>query len=310
MDSVHVSVRAKARPRRRGASLEANRRRFGYILLTPAVIVLALLTLYPTLYMLFISFHQWSIIPTLPRPFIGLKQYSDILQNPEFLNTLRVTGIFVFATVVFEMIAGFVVAMLLYVEHKGVRLMRLPFLVPAMIAPVVVGLIWRLMLHYDLGIINYLIASLGLPKVIWLGLEVPALVSVILVDVWQWTPFTGLIMLAGLQSLPNEPFEAAYVEGASRLQTLRYLTLPMLLPVITIALMFRTLDSFKTFDIIYMVTRGGPASATNVLAYNIWRKGFFENRLGTAAALSVVMILIATLVTQVFNKLLSKQASE
>ena len=291
-------------------TLGAARRRIAYLFLAPAVIVAAALTLYPTVYMLWISFHRWSIIPTLPRKFIGLGQYAEFLQSPEFLNTVRVTGIFVFSAVAVEMLLGFLVAMLLFSPHRGVRLFRVPFLIPAMIAPVVVGLIWRFMLNYELGIVNYLINLLGLQSVSWLGREGPALISIILVDIWQWTPFTTLIMLAGLESLPDEPFEAAYVEGASRWQMLRHLTLPMLLPVITIALMFRTLDAFKTFDIIYIVTRGGPASATNVLSYNIWRKGFFENRLGHAAALSVFMIIVATIVTQLFTRALARQSSE
>ena len=166
------------------------------------------------------------------------------------------------------------------------------------------------MFSADLGILNYLTGLLGIPKISWLGHPTWALISIILIDVWQWTPFTTLILLAGLDSLPAEPFEAAYVEGATRLQTIRYLTLPMLMPVVVVALMFRTLDAFKMFDIVYIVTRGGPANATYVLTYNIWRKGFLENRLGNAAALSVIMVIIATVVTQVFVRVMYKQAHD
>ncbi len=219
---------------------------------------------------------------------------------------MRVTIVFVVGAVCAEMVLGFGAAMLLFTEHKGVRWFRVPFLIPAMMAPVVVGLAWRFMYSYDLGIINYLFNLVGIPGVSWLGEETPALISLIIVDVWQWTPFTTLILLAGLDSLSHEPFEAAYVEGATRLQTLRYLTIPMLMPVITIALMFRTLDAFKTFDIVYIITRGGPGSATNVMAYNIWRKGFFENRLGNAAAWSIIMMIIVTVVTQIYTRMLKR----
>lgn len=308
MASARVSSARLDATRTRKAGLNQTRRRYAYMFLAPAVFLTAALTVYPTIYMLWISFHQWSIMPTLPRPFVGFGQYLEIFRNPEFFNTIQVTGTFVVSAVAVEMLLGFLVAMLLQGEHRGVKYLRLPFLIPAMIAPVVVGLIWRFMLNYDLGIINYLTNAIGLGRVPWLGQQVPALISIILVDVWQWTPFTALILLAGLDSLPGEPFEAAYVEGATRWQTIRYLTLPMLRPIVLLALMFRTLDAFKMFDVVYMVTRGGPASATNVLAYNIWRKGFFENRLGNAAALSIIMIIIATVITQVFTRALARQA--
>ena len=303
------ATKASVRPARAPAApLSKARRRYAYVLLAPAVLVLAALTLYPTIYMFYISFHQWSIMPTLPRPFVGLGQYSEIFQNPAFWNSLKVTAIFVVAAVVVEMLLGFLIAMLLHGQHWGVRYFRVPFLIPAIIAPVVVGLIWRFMMSADLGIINYFTGLLGIEQIAWLGQPASALISIIWIDIWQWTPFTTLILLAGLDSLPAEPFEAAYVEGASRWQTIRHITVPLLMPVITVILMFRTLDAFKAFDIVYIVTRGGPGDATNLLAYNIWRKGFFENRLGNAAALSVIMVIIATLITQVYTRMMSKQA--
>ena len=306
MNATQVTARAAASD---SPPLSAKRRRMAYIFLAPAVIVLAAITVYPTLYMFWISLHEWSIIPTLPRPFIALGQYVQIMTSPEFLNTMRVSFTFVVGAVCSEMLLGFCAAFLLFTEAKGVRWFRVPFLIPAMMAPVVVGLTWRYMYSYDLGIINYLLSVVGLPGVSWLGEGTAALMSLIIVDIWQWTPFTTLILLAGLDSLSHEPFEAAYVEGATRLQTLRYLTLPMLTPVITIALMFRTLDAFKTFDIVYIITRGGPGAATNVMAYNIWRKGFFENRLGSAAAWSIIMMIIVTVVTQIYTRML-KQANQ
>jgi multiple sugar transport system permease protein len=303
-----ASVKAVAPPKSDELPLSTKRKRLAYVLLAPAVIAAAVLTLYPTVYMVYISFHRWSIMPTLPRPFVGFAQYAEILKGPQFWNSLRVTVIFVIAAVSIEMTLGFFAALLLHGEHRGVRLFRVPFLIPAIIAPVVVGLIWRFMFSADLGILNYFTGLLGIPKIPWLGHPTYALFSIILVDVWQWTPFTTLILLAGLDSLPNEPFEAAYVEGATRWQTIRHLTIPMLLPVFTVALMFRTLDAFKMFDIVYIVTRGGPANATYVLSYNIWRKGFLENRLGAAAALSVIMVILATMISQVFIRMLYKQA--
>ncbi len=277
---------------------------FGLILVAPSVLILLVTTIYPTAYMFFVSFHRWSIIPTIPRRFLGLGQYITMFKSNDFYKTLMITFIFILVVVLFELLIGLGLSLL--IAKSKVRWLRVVFFMPAVIASVVVGLIWKLMLSYDLGIINYLIKSIGLAGVNWLGAPVNALISVMLVDVWQWTPFAMLIILAGLESLPAEPIEAAQVDGASRFQVFKYILFPLLTPILTIVIMFRALDAFKTYDIIYMITRGGPANATDVLSYNIWRKAFFENNMGYAAALSVVMIILATLMTRVFIRIMAQ----
>lgn len=260
--------------------------------------------------MLWISLHQWPILPTLPRPFVGIGQFQYILGDSEFWNSVGVTALYMLLSVSLQMGLGLFLALLSATPHPLIKLFRLPFLIPVFISPVVVGLIWKFMLGYDLGIINYLLRSIGFGGVNWLGDETMALFSLVLVDVWQWTPFTFLILHAGLSSLPQEPFEAAAIDGATRLQTLIFVTFPMIVPIFTVALLFRVLDAFKLFDIVYILTRGGPGNATNVLAYNIWRKGFFENQLGYAAALSVIMILVATVLALVLVRIMSRQAAD
>ncbi|MEM7025368.1 MAG: sugar ABC transporter permease [Pseudomonadota bacterium] len=282
-------------------------RRYPLFLVAPAFLVLFLLTIYPFGYMLWISLHQWPILPTLPRPFVGADTYLYVLTDSTFWDSIRVTVLYMLASVTIQLALGFFLALLLTTPHPVVRLMRLPFLIPVFVSPVVVGLIWKFMLGYDLGIVNYLLRSIGLEGVNWLGTETTALLSVVLVDVWQWTPFTLLILHAGLASMPSEPFEAAAIDGAGRWQMIRYITFPMLAPIFTVALLFRVLDAFKLFDIVYILTRGGPGNATNVLAYNIWRKGFFENQLGYAATLSVIMIVVATFLAMALIKLMSRQ---
>lgn len=282
-------------------------RRYPLFLVAPAFLVLFLLTIYPFGYMLWISLHQWPILPTLPRPFVGAETYLYVLTDSTFWDSIRVTVLYMLASVTIQLALGFFLALLLTTPHPVVRLMRLPFLIPVFVSPVVVGLIWKFMLGYDLGIVNYLLRSIGLEGVNWLGTETTALLSVVLVDVWQWTPFTLLILHAGLASMPSEPFEAAAIDGAGRWQMIRYITFPMLAPIFTVALLFRVLDAFKLFDIVYILTRGGPGNATNVLAYNIWRKGFFENQLGYAATLSVIMIVVATFLALALIKLMSRQ---
>lgn len=276
-------------------------------MVAPAFLTLFLLTIYPFGYMVWISLHKWPILPTLPREFLGIDQYTYIFDSPDFWDSVRVTAIYMACSVSIQIVLGLFLASLLNTPHWFARLFRLPFIIPVFVSPVVVGLIWRMMLGYDLGIVNYLLTSVGLNGVNWLGDEVNALISLILIDVWQWTPFTILILRAGLDSLPQEPFEAAAIDGASRVQTFLYVTWPMIAPIVTVALLFRLLDAFKLFDIVYVVTRGGPGSATNLLAYNIWRKGFFEDQLGYAAALSVIMIVIATVLASLLIRVMARQ---
>ncbi len=281
--------------------------RYPLLMVAPAFLVLFLLTIYPFGYMVFISLHKWPILPTLPRPFVGLDQFGYILSDGEFWNSLGVTSLYMFLSVSIQLTLGFFLALLSATPHPLIRIFRVPFIIPVFISPVVVGLMWKFMLGYDLGIINYLLCSIGFVGVIWLGSLSMAFLSFVLVDVWQWTPFTFLILHAGLSSLPSEPLEAAAIDGANRWQTLRYVIFPMIAPIFTVALLFRTLDAFKLFDIVYILTRGGPGNATNVLAYNIWRKGFFENQLGYAAALSVVMIILATVLALVLVRIMARQ---
>jgi multiple sugar transport system permease protein len=278
-------------------------------LVIPAVAVMLLLTVYPTIYMLWISLHDWPIIPSLPRPFVGLDQYDYILSDPEFWNSLQVTFIYMACSITVEVVLGLGLALLLTTPHKIFRAFVLPFMLPVFVSPIVVGLIWRMMMGYDLGVLNYFLRSVGLDGVNWLGTSGNALASLVLIDAWQWTPFTILILRAGLDSLAHEPFEAAAIDGASRWQSFWHITLPLLRPVLMVVLLFRTLDAFKLFDIVFVVTRGGPGDATNVLAYNIWRTGFFENQLGYAAALSVIMVVIATVMATVLIRMFAREES-
>lgn len=269
--------------------------------------MLFLLTIYPFVYMVWISLHKWPILPTLPRIFLGTDTYAYIFRDAEFWNSVWVTSLYMGLSVGIQLALGLFLALLLDTRHRAFAWFRLPFMIPIFVSPVVVGLIWKFMLGYDLGIVNHLLRSIGFEGVNWLGDQTNALLSLVLVDVWQWTPFTFLILHAGLMSLPREPHEAAVIDGATGFQTFRYVTFPLIAPVFTVALLFRVLDAFKLFDIVYILTRGGPGNATNVLAYNIWRKGFFENLLGYAAALSVIMIAVATVLALALIRLMSRR---
>jgi len=273
----------------------------------PAVIVLLLLTIYPFIYLVYISFHIWPISPNLPRIFLGFGQFTYLFSNPSFIESMQVTIGLTVVGVSLQISLGTLLAILLSTKTKFINYFTLPFMIPVFIAPVVVGLIWKFMFNYDLGILNYLLNVIGLESINWLGTTTTAFWSVVLIDTWQWTPFTTLIIKAGLDSLDPTPQEAAYVDGATRFQIFRYVTFPTIAPIFTVALLFRTLDAFKAFDIIYVVTRGGPGGSTYVLGYNIWKTAFYQNQLGLSAAMSVIMIIIATIFALILVKIMKSQ---
>jgi multiple sugar transport system permease protein len=289
---------------RRLSTLSSIRRSFGYSMIAPATIVLFVMTIYPFIYVIVVSLHRWAIVPSIPRIFVGLNNFLQMYRDTDVHKTLFVTFVFTFGVVLIELLLGFLLALLLASTRQ--RWLRVVLLLPTVIAPVVVGLTWKTLLSYDLGQINYFLKTAGLNPVNWLGREANALTSVMLVDVWQWTPFSLLIFLAGLESLPVEPYEAARVDGASYIQLVRFITLPQLTPIIAIVLLFRTLDAFKTFDTIYMITGGGPGNATDVLSFRIYQKAFFQNQLGYAAALSVLTLILATLMMSIFSRILRR----
>tara|TARA_B100001179_G_C18557076_1_gene388781 strand:- start:379 stop:1275 length:897 start_codon:yes stop_codon:yes gene_type:complete len=273
----------------------------------PAVIVLLLLTIYPFIYLIYVSLHIWPISPNLPKIFLGFGQFTYLFSDPAFIESMQVTISLTVVGVSLQISLGTLLAILLSTKTKFINYFTLPFMIPVFIAPVVVGLIWKFMFNYDLGILNYLLNVIGLESINWLGTTTTAFWSVILVDTWQWTPFTTLIIKAGLDSVDPTPQEAAYVDGATRFQIFRYVTFPTIAPIFTVALLFRTLDAFKAFDIIYVVTRGGPGGSTYVLGYNIWKTAFYQNQLGLSAAMSVIMIIIATIFALILVKIMKGQ---
>jgi len=273
----------------------------------PAILVLVILTIYPFIYLLYVSLFIWPISPTLPRIFLGFGQFTYLFTSPQFIESVKVTFNLMVVGVTIQISLGMLLAILLSTKARYTNFFTLPFMIPVFIAPIVVGLIWKFMFNYDLGILNYLLNIIGLDSVNWLGTTRNAFWSVILIDTWQWTPFTTLIIKAGLDSVDPTPIEAATVDGASRFQIFRHVTFPSIAPIFTVALLFRTLDAFKAFDIIYVVTRGGPGGSTYVLGYNIWKTAFFQNQLGLAAAMSVIMIIIASALAYILVRIMKKQ---
>ncbi|MBD3309396.1 ABC transporter permease subunit [candidate division KSB3 bacterium] len=270
----------------------------------PAVLILLSLVIFPLIFSLTLSFHKWNIIRAQDWKWTGLSNYEMILfKDPYFRTSAKVTLIYLLGTVPVQFVLGLVVALLLnQITGKIIGFLRTTLIIPTIMTPVIVGIIWRLMYNPDMGMLNYFLTLFGFSPVNWTGMPGSALPSVMMADIWEWTPFMALIMLAGLQALPQEPFEAALVDGASAWQTFRYVTLPFLAPTMMVALLIRLMDAFKTFDLVFVLTQGGPGMSTEILNYYIYRYGFKFFHLGYASALSWLLVIVVTIFSLILIK--------
>ncbi len=277
--------------------------------LAPTVAALISIVIFPLVFSLSLSFHDWNIIRAKGWSWAGIGNYRTILfQDPYFRSAFKVTLLYLAGTVPLQFGLGLVVALILnQITKKIIGFLRTALIIPTTMTPVVVGMIWRLMYNPDLGMLNYFLTLFGFSPVNWTGLPETALPSVMMADVWEWTPFMALILLAGLQALPREPFEAGLVDGASSWQTFRYITLPLLSPAMLVALLIRVMDSFKTFDLIFVLTQGGPGMSTEVLNYYTYRYGFKFFHLGYASALSWLLLVIVTIISMILIRILQSR---
>ncbi len=284
--------------------LRFSRKHTWIFFVAPAVLVLLSLVIFPMLFSLTLSFHEWNVIRSKEWTPAGVENYKTILfDDPYFRTSAKVTVLYLLGTVPVQFLLGLVVALLLnQITSKVIGFLRTTLIIPTIMTPVVVGLIWRLMYNPDVGMLNYFLDLFGLPPVNWTGMPATALPSVMMADIWEWTPFMALIMLAGLQALPQEPFEAALVDGASAWQSFRYITLPFLAPTMLVAFLLRLMDAFKTFDLVFVLTQGGPGMSTEILNYYTYRYGFKFFHLGYASALSWLLVVVVTIISIVLVK--------
>jgi len=262
-----------------------------YMFLAPAAVIMAIALLYPLGYMVWGSFRDWDPSQTIGEAeFVGFKNYVTLWGDPNFRESLSVTLRFAFFVVTFEMVIGVGLALLLDRNIRGMSVLRTMFILPMMIAPVVVGLMWRYMYHPTVGTFNRTLDGLGLPTVDWLGQH--ALMSVIIADIWQWTPFIFILSLAALQSLPRSALEAAKIDGATAWQQIWYIKLPLMMPVLIVTCLLRLIDAFKVLEVILVMTEGGPGLSTEILALRISRTATEFRELGVAAAMSNYLLLL------------------
>jgi len=275
---------------------------FPLLLLTPALAVLLSLSIYPLIYSITISLQRETAE--------GLKwtlaNFARLGSDSFFLTAMAHTFVYAAAALVLEFSIGLGLALLLNTQMRGRGFFRATLLVPMMLPTVVVGVVWRLMLNANFGAINGTLKEFGLNTegLTWTASPRLAFLSVIVVDVWQWTPFVFLVLLAGLQAIPQEPYEAALIDGSSRWQTFRHVTLPLLKPAILIALLLRTMDLLRVFDQIFILTEGGPGFATETISLYIYRTAFRFFDFGYAAAMSFVLLALTNVISTIYIRLL------
>lgn len=258
--------------------------------------VFALLTVYPLIYAIVTGFYKIDFIRAKTM-FYGFQNYAEILTDDTFWVAVKNTLLFVVLAVVFETLLGTLFALFFNSGFRFMKLYRTVVLVPMLLPPITVALTWKMMYDYNFGIFNFLLKTIGLSPVEWLSSTDWALLSVVLTDIWQWTPFVFLVILASLQSIPLEIYESAQVEGASYVQSLRYITLPLLRPALALVLLLRTIDTFRVFDKMYVLTGGGPGNATETITYYIYRYGFRYFQTGYAAAASIIMVIMVLILS-------------
>jgi multiple sugar transport system permease protein len=269
-----------------------------YFVILPGILFLIFMAIYPLAFSLWISFSNWNLLDP-EHYFVGINNYKNTILNKNFWNAVWVTGIFTIAAVGMEIILGFIIALLINNITRGRRFFQTIFLLPVVVAPAISGLMWRFMLNYEYGVLNYFMTVVNLQRHAWLAEKSLALPALIMTDIWQWTPFMTIILLAGLQSLPDEPMEAAQIDGCSSWQRFWQITLPMMKRVTTIALVLRTIDAFRIYDIIFMMTRGGPVHATASLSWIIYERAFKTFELHKSATMSWLMLIIVTVIIMV-----------
>jgi multiple sugar transport system permease protein len=273
-----------------------------YSFLAPAVMVLLALSIYPLLYSVSVSLQT----ETPEGPQWSLANFQRLLSDNFFLTAMAHTFVYAAVALSCEFLLGLSLALLLNSKIRGRGIFRATLLVPMMLPTVVVGVVWRLMLNPNFGAINGTLKGMGIntETLTWTASPGLALLSVILVDVWQWTPFVFLVLLSGLQAIPQEPYEAALIDGSSSWQTFRYVTLPLLKPAILIALLLRTMDLLRVFDQIFILTEGGPGFATETISLYIYRTAFRFFDFGYAAAMSFVLLALTNVISVIYIRFL------
>lgn len=313
MNRTAVAARVpEVRRRQRGARagqapwIRASRRTY-CAFLAPAAFVLVVVTLFPFLYLFATSLTPYELTKPQSLHFEGLVNFESLSRDSRFLNSLWVQGRLSVATVSLQLLIGLALAMLLNARWRFIELIRTIYIIPMVLPPVVVAIIWKVLFSPNISVIYWLLESVGLPQRAWLSDPQLALWAIVIADVWEWFPFTMLMLLAALQMLPEEPLEAARIDGASNWQVFWHIVLPLLKPVIVVAGLFRLIDSVKAFPHIFIMTSGGPGIATEATNYYAYMQGFSYTFIGFASAISLVMLVAVFVLSGLIMRMVGTQ---
>jgi multiple sugar transport system permease protein len=285
----------------------ARARSSPYLLLLPAAIALAAVAVYPLIYGIRASFERYRFGRDLGSA--GLDNYRNVFHDEVFWTAVKTTARYVFFAVSIETLLGLALALIVARELRFGGILRVGLILPMTIAPVVVGVIWRLMYASDIGIVNPIFSWLGLPEPNVLANPTSAFIGVVVVDIWEWTPLLFLIILAGLQSIPQEPLEAARIDGAGRVRTFFDHTLPLLMPVLMVAVVLRTIDAIGTFDQIYVLTKGCPGTSTQLVSTYAYNTAFLFTQYGRAMAMMVALLAFLLILMAAAIRLMRRAAA-
>jgi multiple sugar transport system permease protein len=267
-----------------------TRRKHYLVFALPALLVIFAVIVFPWAFTVYMSAQEWNIVGDTA--FVGAGNYLSLLSDARFLESIWHTFYFTFLAVVLPLIFGIGAAVVFHREFPARGFLRAVFIMPMMATPVAIALVWTMMFHPQLGVLNYLLSLVGIPPQLWVFSADTVIASLVLVEVWHWTPLVMLIVLGGLASLPTEPYESAVIDGASQWQMFRHITLPLVLPFIMVALVIRTIDALKTFDTIFVITQGGPGTASETINIYLYLQAFSFYNMGHASAVVVVFFAI------------------
>ena len=256
----------------------------------PAAITVGAVIVFPWVFTIWMSFHEWKIGGA--QSFVGLSNYARLVSDPRFLEASWHTIVYTVLAVVLPLVFGTFAALVFNREFPLRGFLRGVFVMPMMATPVAIALVWAMMFHPQLGVLNYLLSLVGIPPQAWVYHPASVIPSLVLVETWQWSPLVMLIVLGGLAAIPQEPYESAEIDGASAFQKFRYITLPMVAPFLMVAVIIRTIDALKSFDIIYAITQGGPGTASETINLYLYSVAFAYYDVGYGSAIAVVFFAL------------------
>lgn len=277
-------------------------KKIGYLYVIPVLIFLLFLTIYPMIFAIYNSFEDYTLTKPDQKSFTGFKNYLFFLSNEDFWVILKNTIVFMVLSIFFTMVIGLSIALIIHRFEKIKSFLIFFTIPPMMVSAAVIGRIWRVMFDYY-GPINNFFSNIGIQRIDWLSNPKIALFSVIIVDIWQWTPFVVIILVAGLYALPKDLYEAASLDGAGFLSSFLYITLPLLKPIISIVLLFRIIDTIRVFDTIFVLTKGGPGLTTELVSLTVYKYGIKYFQIGRGSALSIILLIFTSLIIFSVTKL-------